>query len=382
MKTRNASAVWLEKYNRWQIKVTNEDGVRKTFTCPTPGRKGQTECNRKADAWLASGLRSPDTRCGALIEEWLADMKKRNETVTLDGRETVSSHYEQVYKNVRNWILPQIEFIKIGKLRLYNLQEIIDAAYSAGRSKKTMQNIRGALSLWLSFCRKKELTSLVTEDLEIPADAPQKEKRILQPDDLRALFSSSQTIYHGKVRDEWYIYAWRFAVVTGLRPGELIALERKHLQSDRVLIRGSINCSNVKTRGKNDNAVRSIALFGLSREILTAQMAMLRDAGIVSNYVFPAESGLAAKQATMRKAWYRYSAYNGILNVTPYELRHTFVSISSARSNLSLSDLRATVGHSQNMDTLGTYSHKLSDAEERISAGLENAFSDILHGLK
>ena len=31
MKTRNASAVWLEKYNRWQIKVTNEYGVRKAI---------------------------------------------------------------------------------------------------------------------------------------------------------------------------------------------------------------------------------------------------------------------------------------------------------------------------------------------------------------
>ena len=48
------TAIWLEKYQRWQIKV-QKDGERKTFTCPVPGRKGQIECNGKADKWLMDG---------------------------------------------------------------------------------------------------------------------------------------------------------------------------------------------------------------------------------------------------------------------------------------------------------------------------------------
>lgn len=49
------TAVWLEKQQRWQIKV-QKDGVRRTFTSSKPGRTGQREVNRKADAWLDEGI--------------------------------------------------------------------------------------------------------------------------------------------------------------------------------------------------------------------------------------------------------------------------------------------------------------------------------------
>lgn len=48
---RTNTAVWMEKYNRCQIKV-QKDGLRKTFYSSTPGRTGQREANAKADAWL------------------------------------------------------------------------------------------------------------------------------------------------------------------------------------------------------------------------------------------------------------------------------------------------------------------------------------------
>lgn len=55
MGRRTNTAVWLPNQNRWQIKV-QKDGVRKTFTSAKPGRTGQREANRKADAWLDEGI--------------------------------------------------------------------------------------------------------------------------------------------------------------------------------------------------------------------------------------------------------------------------------------------------------------------------------------
>ena len=80
----------------------------------------------------------------------------------------------------------------------------------------------------------------------------------------------------------------------------------------------------------------------------------------------------------MYKAWKRYKEHNGLGKTTPYELRHTFVSVTAGMSNLNIGELRATIGHSQNMDTLGTYSHALSGAEMHIASGIASAFSDIL----
>ena len=51
---RTNTAQWMEKYNRWQIKV-QKDGVRKTFYSSKPGRTGQREANAKAQTAKAEG---------------------------------------------------------------------------------------------------------------------------------------------------------------------------------------------------------------------------------------------------------------------------------------------------------------------------------------
>ena len=378
MKTRNSTAKWLPDYNRWQIKVTNDNGERRTFYSSTPGRKGQTECNRKADDWLRATTIDENRRCGDLIEQWLKDLEKRSQAVTVDGKQTTTSHYAQVYSLAHNWILPRIKSIKIGKLRRIHLQECIDAAYEAGLAKKTLSGIRGAISLWLSYCRKRDITLLTAADIEIPKDAPSGTRQILQADELNTLFSSAETTYQRKPTQEWYIHAWRFAVSLGLRPGELFAIVRRHIQGDRLLIRGAINLRRVHTGGKNGNAHRDIVLHPLAQKVLADQLDMLRDAGVVSQYLFPAMDGGPANQRTLSIRWRAYRAYNGIGSVTPYELRHTFVSITSGLSDLNIGELRSVVGHSQNMDTLGTYSHKLTDADRRIADKISDAYAQII----
>lgn len=62
MGKRTNTAVWMEKQNRWQVKV-QKNGERKTFTSSKPGRVGQREANAKADAWLDEGVELPAPKC-------------------------------------------------------------------------------------------------------------------------------------------------------------------------------------------------------------------------------------------------------------------------------------------------------------------------------
>lgn len=377
-KTRNTTATWLENYNRWQIKVTNEDGVRKTFTCPTPGRKGQTECNRKADEWLEKGNRDPNLRCDKAIDQWLEDVKAVSKQKNLRGEEVYSENYLKLESVSRVRIKPVIGSCKVSKLSNDLLQDVIDSAFSDGLAKKSLQNIRGVLSNWLKYCRKKDWTKLSTEEISIPESAPTSEKQILQPDDLGKLFSIDTTSYCGKTVPEWYINVWRLAVVLGYRPGELLALERKHISGDVLMVRGSINSRNIKTSGKNENAIRDTVLPQIAQEIINNQLVLLRAAGVVSKYLFPSKDGSAAKQVSVRDNWGKYCRANGIAPVSPYELRHTYVSICSGRTNVTLGELKALVGHSRNMDTLGTYGHKIKDTDRRTAAIINDAFMDII----
>ncbi len=379
MATRNGSAQWLEKYNRWQIKVTNEDGIRKTFTCPTPGRKGQTECNKKADEWLAHGLKNPDTRCEMLIDSWLESLKEECKTVDINGKEAYTDRFIKAESISRVHLKPKLRHIKISRVTVGDLQEIINTAAKKGYAKKTLQNIRSTISIWLTFCRKRKLTTLTTEEIEIPKNAPTKEKKILQPNELRTLMTVSTTNQGGAVVNEWYVNLWRLAVVLGYRPGELLALEKSHLRNGVLRVRGSINDSNIKTSGKNSNAIRDTVLPKIALDILKDQETMLKKAGVVSPYLFPTPQGNVSNQSTTRHRWTGYCNSNGITRITPYELRHTYVSVCSGRGNLSLAELKALIGHSKNMDTLGIYSHKLSNAEERLAESVNDIFDCVIN---
>ena len=74
MGRRTNTAVWLPNQNRWQIKV-QKDGVRKTFTSAKPGRTGQREANRKADAWLDEGIINTRITVEKAYTQWLKEVK-------------------------------------------------------------------------------------------------------------------------------------------------------------------------------------------------------------------------------------------------------------------------------------------------------------------
>ena len=67
------------------------------------------------------------------------------------------------------------------------------------------------------------------------------------------------------------IHAYRLAVLTGLRPGELRGLRWQDVKRDRLELHQSTNCYNEITDGKNQNARRCVELSDLARMELEAQ---------------------------------------------------------------------------------------------------------------
>lgn len=172
-----------------------------------------------------------------------------------------------------------------------------------------------------------------------------------------------------------FIHAYRFAVLTGLWPGELIGLKWTDLSGDKLTIRRSINQFNEFTTGKNENARRTISVKGLPRKELDAQRAMLAEDGMLSEYIFPARDAEFVKQDQFRDHWARYCEHNGISKLTPYELRHTYVSVNDEMPD---GLKKQAVGHSMNMDTEGVYGHQKAGDLERIADYSTAAFQSII----
>lgn len=258
---------------------------------------------------------------------------------------------------------------KISSLTDQHLQDIINSAYAKGLSKKSLCNLRATLVAFIKYCRKCKVTTYHPEDIIIPKGATSVRKQILQPEHLITLFTVDTTVRaNERVYDE-YINAYRFQVLTGLRPGELLGLMWKDIKGNTVRIARSINVYGEITRGKNENAVRSFALTELSQKVLDEQSERSTDSHIFGN----------CKESAYRDSWKRYCEANAIPYVTPYELRHTFVSIAKS---LPEGHLKSLVGHSKSMDTYGIYSHAINGEQQETAIMLNELFCILLQEKK
>ena len=324
--TRINTAKWIESAGRWQINVT-KDGVRKTFVSNKQGRKGQLEANKKADEWLDGELVAAKCTVEDAYKEWL---KKVKETTT-------EYNYCDRVKHGKVWILPAIGKKKLQNITEQDLQDILDAAYTKGRAEKTIKNIRGSLTVFLNWCRRKRLANINAKVLTVNKNAPVGKRNILSEEDLKKLFKTPAKNY-------WYLNAYRFIALTGLREGELINLRKEDVANGV--------CRVVK--GKSPNAPREFLVTRKIQDVLDNQLAQINR--LDTDYVFPSKDGNQTSRNTLYKQWKAFQKQNGFANsISVYELRHTFVSYMK---DVPLEYLKMQVGHSKTMDTFGVYGHK------------------------
>ena len=345
MSKRTNTAVWQEKFSRWRVAV-QKDGQRRYFYSSLPGRTGQREANRKADAWLEDGIGAKVGRVEDVYKLWIEGLKQT----------TSASNYEPIESRWRTWVLPIIGKKRVNALTDADLQAIINKAHAAGKSRKTLQSLAGDLRAFCKYCRKSKLSTYLPEDVQIPASARLKGKKVLQPDDLIKLFSIDTTLYRGKRVHDDYINAYRFAVLTGLRPGELLGLRWADIKGSTVNISRAINVKGVETRGKNENACRSFVLPDFVLPDFVLPDFVLPD---VAKAVLEAQRAITGHcesvfcletERRFYKRWKVYCAANDLQPVSLYELRHSFV---SAIKTLPAGEVKALVGHSQDILAAG-----------------------------
>lgn len=361
---RRSEAIWIDDRQRWQINV-QRDGRRRTFTSAIPGRKGKHDAEAKADKWLETG--TEDMRFDQAWQIYLADQQERN------SRSAVIKA-EQYY---RLYLEPEIKTRKLSSITPAMWQRCINAAGSKGLSERTCANIRQVISSFVLFALRSrwDVQRLEKGDLTIPKSAaPVKPKTVLQPDEIRILFSDSTFPHYGKQVQAHYIYAWRFLVVTGLRRGELCGLRNEDIDGRLLTVNRSINSLNEITGGKNRNARRTIELTDIAMQILSDQRAYLASLSLISPWVFPSPDG-QPNPNQLYDHWATYRKHHGLTS-SLHELRHTFISLGKA--DLPLELMKAVVGHSASMDTFAVYGHEISSDRHRAAQIIDNVFKDIL----
>ena len=133
-----------------------------------------------------------------------------------------------------NHIKPIIGKVPVMLLTKQDLKRVIYTAYRKHNlSQKSLKNIRGDLSGFCNYLDCADIRNdLRTSNIKIPSNAKKGQKQALDVSSLNILFTESQVPYNGTICQDSLIYAYRFQVVTGLRPGELMGLEWGDIDND------------------------------------------------------------------------------------------------------------------------------------------------------
>lgn len=363
MPSRKNEAIWIESCKRWQIKV-QRDGERRSFYSSTPGKKGKIEAEGKADKWIRQGTET-DPRFNEAMKAFL-DEKKTT---------TGTANYKKLESIMRIWIDPVIKRKRLSKITFQDWQNCINNAGKAGKSKRTCGNIRATISSFAQYCRKNRWALEQPEFLTLPTNAPVGKRNILQPSDLKTLFTVDTITHYGRLQKVFYIHAWRFMVLLGLRRGELAGLQKTDLENGVLHVQRSINSLGEITRGKTENASRYILLPQAAKDVLEAQNKMLKERCIVSCWLFPDEDGGPMDTNKLYDRWRTYASQHGI-NTSLHELRHTFISV--VKADLPEQLLKPMVGHSVNMDSYAVYGHEVDGDRKRTAEIVDNVFRNII----
>jgi integrase len=149
---------------------------------------------------------------------------------------------------------------------------------------------------------------------------------------------------------------------SGMRPGEALALERRHIRNDTILVEQAVARGRIKLQ-KTGRIYRTVDLLPPLREDLARWIAS-SGRGAPTDRLFPRDDG----------EWFRVDDWNNwrnrkfydafddleISRRRPYDLRHSFVSLMIREGELSIVELADQLGHAAT-ETLKTYAHVFSE---------------------
>ena len=315
-----------------------------TFTSTKKGKAGYNECLSKRSAWLGGAKDHLVTTVNSQWDRFLEDAAQRYQP---EGVKRLDCDY-------RNYIKPALGTRKLTSVTANDWQSCLNNARKRDGtllSEKSVKTIRNTLAEFLKYCKKDGLDVPSSDDLYIPKTVkPVKEKVILTEEHMAAFFDDSQPF-----ANQYYVPYWRFALATGLRPGEILGLRYEDYDGTFCVVKRSINThKNIRPGGKTKNAARKIALSELAKAAIEKQIAQTAD--LHSEYIFCRPDGGIASSAKINLRFKKVCKTIGAPeDISLYGCRHTFISYASRV--LSESVLKPLVGHSVSMPTLTTYQH-------------------------
>lgn len=258
---------------------------------------------------------------------------------------------------IRNQIIPQLGEIELNKLTDTKLKQFV-AELSASCSVATLKGVIGVVNRSLSGAKTRGLPVKCGE-----VKLPVKRKTVRK---IKSLSQSNQKRLEAFVdaNPKTKLYGIIISLYTGLRIGELLALEWSDIDFKACTLTVSKNCGDSYVGGKYEKYIDTPKTISSQREIplprqLLPKLRQLKKQS-VSKYVVEGKNGKAMSIRSYQCTFDIVTKRLNLQGITFHCLRHTFVT-RALECGVDIKTISEILGHSDPSITLKYYSHCLPE---------------------
>ncbi len=334
------------------VRYYDELGVRRRKACGTP-EEADFERARLALEQSRSGPVVAPAECLTLAEFWpdyRADAALRLELNTLDAYD--GAWAREVKEQFGDWLLDEITPRPISRWR----GQMQKAGVGQESIRKAMVLLQAMLRLaieWEELPTPHNPVSVVRK----PRQGRQKAIEVVDPKIVELI--RRWFIARG---DHFSATLVSVLAYSGLRPGEALALQRRHVRTDTMLIEQAVARGKLKLQ-KTGRVYRSVDLLAPLIADLTEwfEIADL-DRPKAGLFLCPDGERFTKDDWDNWRNRRFYAALDdlGIDRFRPYDLRHSFASLLIREGEMSIVELAEQLGHSPT-ETLKTYGHVFAE---------------------
>ena len=350
-------------YKRWEAQITtgyNEKGkqLRKSISGKT-----RREVAEKLKVGLTEQQRDELVdKNNIIFKDYLDDYLNKYKKVKI--RQTTYEKYETL---ARNHIYPSLGVKKLQVIKTADIQNLISEKAKT-KAAATVREIHLIINQALKqACRERLIARNEAADVTLPTIV-QSEIIPLTDQEIKTLLEVAE--------GHWLYPALLLEIGTGLRRGELLALEWRNVDFAQNTI--AITQSYVKTRigdlmqePKTKSSVRVV-------NVPAGIMNFLKEykKGSRSKYVFPQKrNDKPIAPRNFSHVFEGWCAKAGLEGTRFHDMRHTYASQLLAE-NVHMKVVQAQMGHSDIKVTMNRYSHLAQgmqqEAADKLEAKLKN----------
>jgi integrase len=358
---------------------------------------------REAERALAGRLRELDTGAWRepsreTLREFAARWLERRDPLKTPsegrdgrlGRSRLSPSTHREYRRAfEKHILPRLGHRPLATITANDIDQLIAELEERGAAPGTIRNVIVPIRKLLNDAVR---LGLLAANPALKPDLPPTREFVgqeLPPDHTAAIrnaliaLAAPDPLSEGEA-DLFYVHLFDVALGTGLRLGELRALQWQHIDRVRRLLRVEQAYSrNHLKRPKSDAGIRTIPIFATVAHALDALAARALERGTYApdELIFQTERGTPIGPSNFnRRVWQpalrhaKLAKPNGKPRYRFHDLRHTTVSrLVAAGADIKL--VQTIAGHSNPMITLKRYSHLLDERLTEAATAFDPARS-------